>query len=436
MRNLLRTLILLFVRIVGWPQTEAVKLIRGGGIASARASHQSTDAPRRHPIKPPAAGPALKRSLPSRILLIRPDHLGDLVLTTPVLDALRRHVPDAHITMMVGPWSSEVVARHPVLDELITCPFPGFRRGKQGVLEPYVQLFRVAQQVRRGKYDIAINLRPDFWWGAALMYLAAVPQRIGFAIHPGTPFLTRAEPFRAPEHATVSSLRLVSVGLQALSKDALDEPFTPERYPLVFIPTEDEEAWVAQRLESAGIDTDTPLVVIHPGTGAAVKLWRTEGWASIANTLTSSCSARIVLTGSPSERPMLEEIARQTTSSPLLITDATVGQLAAVLKRVDMVLGVDNGPLHLAVAQGTPTLQIFGPTDARIFGPWGPAQRHVVIASTHRCPSCLVIPCGRLDFRPDELPEHPCVRLVSEQEVQAASIALLQKYTTTKDEKV
>jgi ADP-heptose:LPS heptosyltransferase len=355
------------------------------------------------------------------------------VLTTPVLNALKTHAPDAYITMMVGSWSSEVVARHPALDRLITCPFPGFRRTTQGLFEPYVQLFRVAQQVRRGNYDLAINLRPDFWWGAALLYLAAVPRRIGYALHPGTPFLTHAEPFHAPEHATVSNLRLISAGLQALGRDALPEPFTPERYPLVFVPTEDEQTWVAQRLRRTGIDADVPCVIIHAGTGAAVKLWRTEAWASTANTLSMTCSVRIVLTGSASERPMLEEIAQGITPTPLLITDATVGQLAAVLKRANMVLGVDNGPLHLAVAQSTPTLQIFGPTDTHIFGPWGPAQRHIVIASTHRCPSCLTIPCGRLDFRPDELSAHPCVRLVSEQQVQAASIALLQKYSTAKD---
>jgi len=371
-----------------------------------------------------------------RVLLIRPDHLGDLVLTTPVLDALKTHAPDAHITMMVGSWSSEVVARHPALDQLITCPFPGFRRATQGVFEPYIQLFRVAQQVRRGNYDIAINLRPDFWWGAALVYLAAVPRRVGYALRPGTPFLTHAEPFHAPEHATVSNLRLISAGLQALGRDALDEPFTPERYPLVFIPTVDEQTWVAQRLQGAGIDANMPLVVIHAGTGAAVKLWRVEAWTSTANTLSKACSVHIVLTGSPSERPMLEKIVQGITPTPLLITDATVGQLAAALKRASMVLGVDSGPLHLAVAQGTPTLQIFGATDTHIFGPWGPAQRHIAIASTQRCPSCLVIPCGRLDFRPDELSAHPCVRLVSEQQVQAASISLLQKYSTAKDKHV
>ncbi len=418
MKRLLRMLILLFVRVVGFlPVVTDVSRSRRRLIAQKDVIHRSLQ------TRP-------------RVLLLRPDHLGDLVLTTPVLDALRKQIPDAHITMMVGPWSSEIVARHPALDHLITCQFPGFRRTTQGIFEPYIQLFRVAKQVRRGNYDIAINLRPDFWWGAALVYLAAVPQRVGYALQPGTPFLTHAEPFYPSEHATISNLRLVSAGLQALGKDALDEPFTPERYPLVFMPTEDEQAWVAQRLQRAERGTDVPLVVIHPGTGAEVKLWRTEAWTSTANALTTTYSAHIVLTGSPSERPMLEEIAQGITPTPLLITDATVGQLAAILKRANMVLGVDSGPLHLAVAEGTPTLQIFGPTDTHIFGPWGPAQQHVVIASTHRCPSCPIIPCGRLDFRPDELAAHPCVRLVTEQQVQIAGIALLQKYSTAKDKKV
>jgi len=127
---------------------------------------------------------------------------------------------------------------------------------------------------------------------------------------------------------------------------------------------------------------------------------------------------------------MLEEIAQGMVSKPLLVTDASVGQLAALLGRAQLVLGVDSGPLHLAVAQGTPTVQLFGPTDFRIFGPWGRLARHIVIASTQRCPSCPIIPCGHLDFSPEELPAHPCVRLIKEQEVSAAINSLFSKPST------
>lgn len=401
MKQLLRTLILALVRIIGLP----------GALRAARKA---------------------RTAIPSapRILLIRPDHLGDLVLTTPVLHALKEHAPDASITMMVGPWSSEVVARHPAIDRLLPCPFPGFQRAAQKPLTPYILLFSIARQLRRGHYDLAINLRPDFWWGAALLYLAQIPRRIGYAIAPGTPFLTQALPFPSPEMATVSSLRLASAALKALGREPLEEPFTPERYPLQFVPTTEERQAITQRLAHEGIETDTPIVVIHPGTGAAVKLWRVEAWSAIANALpalvTSPEPVRIILTGSKSEQPLLAEIAQGITNPPLLLTDLTVGQLAALLQRAKMVLGVDNGPLHLAVAQNTPTLHIFGPTDPRIFGPWGSAQRHVVLASTHRCPGCPCIPCGRLDFSPEELPQHPCVRLITEQQVINALSEIIQ----------
>jgi len=251
-KRLLRTLILLLVRIFGFP-----------------SAYLSTRHALRHPVTVP------------RILLIRPDHLGDLVMTTPILQALKEQIPNAHITMMVGPWSSAVVERHPAIDHLLTCPFPGFQRAAQHPLAPYTLLLSTARQLQREHYDLAINLRPDFWWGAALLYLARIPQRIGYSIQPGIPFLTHALPFLQPEHATISNLRLASAALQALGYPPLTEPYTPARYPLSFTPTPEEHAWVAQQLQQANIDAQTPIIVIHAGTGGAVKLWRTEAWATL-----------------------------------------------------------------------------------------------------------------------------------------------------------
>lgn len=401
MRQALRVLMLAFVRIVGLP----------GAMLAARRANQS-----------------LSRT--PRILLIRPDHLGDLVLTTPVFHALKARLPNAQIMLMVGPWSREVVARHPDIERLIPCSFPGFRRTAQNPFMPYLMLFSVARQLRRQHYDLAINLRPDFWWGAALLYLARIPRRVGYAIAPGTPFLNRALPFVTPEAATVSSLRLTSAALEMLGGAPLAEPYTPERYPAQFIVSAEEEAWINARLEQEGIDADTPIVVIHPGTGAAVKLWRDEAWIQCANALpsllTSQPPARIILTGSKNERPMLERIAAGITPPPPIISDMSVGQLAALLKRAELALGVDNGPLHLAVSQGTPTIHIFGPTDPRIFGPWGAPEQHIVIAATQRCPGCPTIPCGRLDFSPPELAQHPCTKLVTEESVKQAIVSLVR----------
>ena len=400
----LRMLILLLVRLLGWP-----------GAHRRAQQRQSTHTP--------------------RILLIRPDHLGDLLMTTPVLAAIREHAPHAQITMMVGPWSREIVERHPAVDQLITCRFPGFQRAAQKSLAPYILLWQTARQLRRQGYDLAINLRPDFWWGAALLYLAGIPRRVGYAIQPGTPFLTHALPFTPRLHSTVYSLRLASAGLETLGYPLLDEPYTPAHYPLVFTPTADEQAQISERLAQNGITTSTPFVVIHPGTGGAVKLWRSEAWATIADELATTHNLSIILTGSPQERSLLEEIARQmkinNTLPPVMLNDITVGQLGALFSQARMVLGVDNGPLHLATALDRPTLALFGPTDAHIFGPWGEPTRHIVITSTYRCPTCPAIPCGRLDFTPDELPSHPCVKRITEHEVMDTVHQLLALSSTS-----
>lgn len=400
MRRLLRSLILLVVRLLGWPRSL---------LATHSARRQARE--------------------PVRILLLRPDHLGDLLLTTPALQALRERAPGAQITMLVGPWSREVMARQPALDHLLTCEFPGFRRAPQGMLAPYRLLFSVARELCRGRYDLALNLRPDFWWGAALLYLAGIPRRVGYGLPQGRPFLTHALPLTVPEHAAVSNLRLVSAGLVALGYQGLAEPFTPQAYPAHFLPTAGERAWARERLRAEGIAADAPLILIPPGSGGAVKLWRPLAWASCANALrawlTSSSPACILLTGSPGERALIEEIARGIPAGAVLITDATIGQLAALLERAVCVLTVDNGPGHLAVARGTPGVHLFGPTDPRIFGPWGDPARHIVLASSQRCPACPALPCGRLDWTPAELPAHPCVRVIPEERVLEAARQLL-----------
>jgi ADP-heptose:LPS heptosyltransferase len=397
MKRYLRSLMLLLARLIGGP----------GAILAARKAHN-------------------RPGERMRILLVRPDHLGDLVMVTPVLNALKEQVPQAEISMLVGPWSREVVARHPALKNVETCIFPGFQRAAQNPLAPYVLLFQLAGKLRRERYDLAVNLRPDFWWGAALLYLAGIPRRVGYAIEPGKPFLTHMLPFVETEHASVSNLRLASTALQSVQRAPLAEPFRPEHYPLRFTPTEQEKEWVRTQLEAQGIGAEVPLVVIHPGTGGAVKLWRAEGWARCADWLVEegcllAAGTRIVLTGTPKERPLLEEIAgKMKRAVPVLMSEQSVGQLAALLARAELVLGVDNGPLHLAVAQETLTLGLFGPTDVRIFGPWGREERHAVILSGERCPGCPLIPCGRLDFTEDELADHLCVKRISEEQVEQA----------------
>jgi len=358
---------------------------------------------------------------PLSILLIRPDHLGDLLFTTPALRALRESFPQARITGLVGPWAEAVVASNPCLDEVMLCPFPGFtRQPKRSIIEPYVVLGRYARLLREKEFDLAVVLRFDHWWGALLAYLARIPHRVGYDIAEVKPFLTDAVPYVPGRHEVKQNLALVEAVSGQPPLRRLDG-HPSQGFPLEFPLRAQDQEFATRYLAEQGVGDDDPLVCIHPGAGAPVKLWRKEGWARVADALVERYGAKVILIGSASEKPLVQAIAEQMASQPLVAAgQTTLGGLAALMARCRLVLGVDSGPLHLAVAVGTPTVHLYGPVDSRTFGPWGDPARHVILASDMDC-----IPCNRLDYREDELEAHPCVRDISEAQVIEAAKRLL-----------
>lgn len=318
-----------------------------------------------------------------RVLVIKPDHLGDMLLLTPALRLLRQQRPELEITLLIGPWSKLAVAHNPDIDTLLLCEFPGFTRaGKTGLLQPYRLLLKTALLLRAGRYDAALIARDDHWWGALLAALAGIPQRIGFAVAETAPFLTMALPHSFHEHVTAQNLQLV----EALT----GQPATDR--PLMVAPIgEQDRTWVTDWLDRHNIADPTNLVAIHPGSGGAAKLWIAGRWAEIAEALHDR-GLTVVLTGGPDEHELVTTIAQAMTRPPLtMVGEATLGQLAALYARCALVLGVDSGPLHLAVSTGIPTLALFGPGDDKRFGPWGDSQRHVVLRSGLWCSPCGVL---------------------------------------------
>jgi heptosyltransferase-2/heptosyltransferase-3 len=132
----------------------------------------------------------------------------------------------------------------------------------------------------------------------------------------------------------------------------------------------------------------------------------------------------VLLTGSQAEERLCAGIAERMESEALVLAgQTTLDQLAALFARCRLVLGPDSGPLHLAVAVGAPTVHLYGPVDTATFGPWGAPGRQRALTSAWPC-----IPCNRLDYGPDELAHHPCVREIRvEQVLQAARRVLAEK---------
>lgn len=341
---------------------------------------------------------------PQRVAVLRPDHLGDLLLTTPALAHLRAVWPGAHISLLVGPWNADLAAHLPMIDEVLTLDFPFFdRRPKGSLLHPYAALPVLARTVAAGGYDTALVMRHDFWWGAALAAKAGIPRRAGMPEPLVAEWLTEALPQPLPMHEAARCL--------ALAEAVTGVPATP-RPAMQFHVAAEERAWADRWLAERAVTGR--VLVVHPGAGAAVKLWPAERWGDALRALRGAVEA-VVVTGTPGEAALVAAVADACPLPVHPLVGAAIGQTAAVVQRAAVVAGPDSGVLHLAEAVGTPTVRLFGPASDARFGPWQPERGHLVVRSEVAC-----VACERLDYTAAELPHHPCVRAIEPERVVRA----------------
>lgn len=362
--------------------------------------------------------PARAPAAPSRrILLIRPDHLGDLLFLTPALRALRRARPEATLIALVGPWAAPLLAGSPDVDRVETLDFPWFDRAPRGgALEPYRRLHAAAVRLRTLQIDTAIVCRFDHWWGAMLAAAAGTPRIIGYDLPDLRPFLTTALPYEPGRHEVIQNARLMSPLGVAPTLD-------PARDRLHLTVTAEARERARHLLAEPPPPTGSgPRVGIHPGSGAAVKRWGIEAWRALMHALHQRHGAHFVVTGGPGEERLAAEVAAGSPAAISVAGRTDLITLTALFERCALVVGPDSGPLHLAVAAGRPTVHLYGPVSPRLFGPWGPPARHRVV---HQSLACQF--CERLDWDESALPHHPCVRSIPTARVLAAAEALLTR---------
>lgn len=372
-----------------------------------------------------------------RIVLFRPDHIGDVLLTTPALRLLREAMPDAEILMLVNPVSAPILIDNPDIDHLITIPFPGFMRGAEaGAADAYARAWATAEALKRLNATHAVILRPDHGWGAWAAARAGIPVRIGYDLADTRAYLTHRVPF-ARAHAAELNARLID----ALVSGTRTGPPPALQLPIGSADRADADALLARH----GIEPGTRIIAVHPGAGALFKRWDVEKWAKAAETLAYEREAAVVFTGGPGETELIEAIRTAmhpaalaqragiggsapdpvtlgvgTVHTASLAGETPFAVLAAVYARAEVVLGADSGPMHIAVAAKAPTVTLYGPADPAEFGPWGSAERHRALFSDIACR-----PCRILDWGGDDPALHPCVREIGIGRVlEAARLAM------------
>ena len=358
--------------------------------------------------------------LPRRILVLKPDHMGDVLLASPALYALRQRHPRATITLAVGPRGEEVARRLPAVDAVIVLPFPGLDPASQvGVLQRWLLLLRQARRWR-GHFDAALLLRDDYYWGAMLLAAARIPIRLGVATPHCTPFLSRSVAKVAREPAAAQHLRVAEI----LSAEQPGPPgwTTTRRLRFAAHPV----TALASIREGAGMRAKEPYLLLHPGSGAAVKLWTAERWAAVLLEMHARVGLRTLVVAGEREHDLVAPIVRLAASAAIGLSMAPdIDLLAALMGEARLVLGVDSGPLHLAAAVDVPSVRLYGPVDPLVYGPWADPLRHRSVASNLLC-----APCYRLHWDALALPWHPCVRHIAASDVVAAALAALEGQPT------
>ena len=349
-----------------------------------------------------------------RVLLIRLRLIGDVVLSTPVIRALRRAFPDAEISYLVERDAAAVVERNPHLDEVIMVERT---RG----LARLVDDLRLAWRVRRRRFDVVIDMHggPRSSW---LAFATGAPQRIGYDM-PGrqwmyTRTVPRARELR-PRHSVLNQWDLLGAvaGWPAEepqpARDAVEMPLDPAA-----------DRRIGDRLQRLGVGPEHELIVVHVSANNPFRRWPEPAFVELVAALASANPRRrLVLSSGPSDRTASVRIAEgaraalgnHAAARVLDFGEFDLMELRALIGRSRLFIGGDTGPLHVAATTATPVVAVYGPTLPVRSTPWRSPD---LVTESVEVTGLACRPC---DQRVCEPGDYRCLTTLKPQDVLAAA---------------
>jgi lipopolysaccharide heptosyltransferase I len=309
---------------------------------------------------------------PRRIGIVKLSSLGDVCHALPVLSALRRAQPAARLAWIVEAREAALLEGHPDLDDLVPVDTRRWRRQVRrpsGLAPVGRALADVLRRLRRLELDVALDLQ-GLMKSGVIARMTGAPRRIGFA----------AAHCRERLNAAFTNRRVAPPPGAVHAVDrylALLEPLGVASGPATFRLPDRPEA--GRRMESflgeQGVKRRERLVALNPGAAREEKRWPIGHWRALAERLHAEGGARLLLLWGPDEAHMVRAIKTGLGAPAILAPPTDLHELSALLARSTLVVAGDTGPLHLAVALGTPALGLYGPTRAARNGPYGPMGR-------------------------------------------------------------
>lgn len=312
-----------------------------------------------------------------RILVIRFHMIGDVFLTGPLMQILRRKFPDCNLTLMTDGPAAELMEGHPALDEVIV--YNSYFGAQKLTLRDITRHWTMFRLVTSKEFDLVINLQPGIR-GENVSRWSYAQTRVGYERHglrDSTYTVTVPEDWKPPYRAAHMLNTLRAIGI--------DEPV---ELPKIGLSKENREVV----LSHIGADP-RPIVVLHPGRQNTNKAWVFDRFSELGRELISRYGVRLAFIGAASEKAQTEEIISGIGGPCLsLAGELNLKEVGALIEVSRLFIGVDSCPLHIASAVGTPTVCLFGPSEPRIWNP--PGEKHVVIRKQIGPEPCGEPHCG------------------------------------------
>lgn len=328
-----------------------------------------------------------------RVLVVRLRSIGDTVLATPSLFALKRFLPHAQIDVLVEDWVAPLLDNHPHVDNVMV-----LERG--GV----VARTKAAREIRAARYDVAYNLHG----GTTATFLTRATgarHRVGFRTYQYAKLHTELVPSplllwgQQKTHSVEQQLALLGwTGVPVSDRPRTELGVSPEAAESV-----------NRQLAAAGL-VDRKIALIHPAAAFATKRWATENFARVAEVLAERGFAPVAI-AAPQEGEIIDELLSKSTMNVLAL-DLSLPEVTALAARAQVFVGNDSGIAHIAAAVGTPSVVIFGSSNVAHWRPWNRAAAEVVVEELP-CQPCHGYFC-------EKFPQPECILRVPVARVQAA----------------
>jgi heptosyltransferase-2 len=337
-----------------------------------------------------------------RILIARTDRIGDVILSTPVIKALRERYPKAYIAMMVSAYAKDVVEGNPYLDKVIVLDKDKQHKGWFGS-------FKFIGRLKKNKFDLCLILHPTNRVHL-LTYLSGIPKRVGYDRKSGfllTDKIKHSKQFGLKHELDYNLDLLRYLGIEASDKE-------------LFIPIKAEsEKWLEELFKREGINEADKLLAIHPAASCPSKIWPAERFAEASDKLAEKYGFKILVIAGPKDAAVAKNLVSHMRSATInLGAKTSVTQLASLLKRCKLLISNDSGPVHIASAVGTPVISIFARNQAGLSPKrWGPVGKNDKILHKAICIECLAHKCKK---------QFACLKAITVEDVISAADVILK----------